>query len=188
VDLAGSSQPHAQTDDGRRLTEHPPVDTKPSSGTQDRARAWALAGALTGIVVAADQAAKQLVVSNLRPHETLDVALGFQIANVRNDGVAFGLLAGGEALVLGLTLGALALLFAYFAFDARRPGLWGAVGLVAGGAVGNLADRVRTGFVIDFIDPPFWPAFNLADVAIVLGVAVLVLVHRPPQRAHGLPH
>lgn len=141
--------------------------------------------ALAGAVVALDQATKQAVVAHVRPSSPVDLGLGFHLANVRNEGVAFGLLAGGEGLVLAMTLGALALLLAYFAFDIRRPGLWLAVGLVVGGALGNLADRVRDGFVIDFVDPPLWPAFNLADVAIVVGVVMLVLVHQSPSRAHG---
>jgi signal peptidase II len=77
---------------------------------------------------------------------------------------------------LSLTLGALALLLVYFVFNSERPDLWLAVGLLTGGALGNLADRVRSGAVIDFLDLPAWPAFNLADVAIVGGVAVLILI------------
>jgi signal peptidase II len=64
----------------------------------------------------------------------------------------------------------------WFALDPLRPGLWLAVGLLAGGAFGNLADRVRTDAVTDFINPPFWPTFNLADVAITLGAIALVVV------------
>jgi signal peptidase II len=89
--------------------------------------------------------------------------------------VAFGLLAGGKLPVLLLTLAALGLLALYFGLHVHRPGLWIAVGLVSGGALGNLADRVRSGSVIDFLDPPLWPAFNVADIAIVAGVALLVL-------------
>jgi signal peptidase II len=144
-----------------------------------------LATALAGIVVALDQATKQVVITHVRPSSPVDLVFGFHLANVRNKGVAFGLLAGGEGLVLALTLGALGLLIVYFAFDVRRPGLWAAVGLVVGGALANLADRVRVGFVIDFVDPPLWPAFNLADVAIVLGVVMLVLAHHSPSRTHG---
>jgi signal peptidase II len=127
-------------------------------------------------VVALDQAAKQLAVSNIDSGDPVEIALGIQFANVRNEGVAFGLLAGGEALVLACTLGALTLLLTYFVFNSERPDLWLAVGLLTGGALGNLADRVRAGAVIDFVDLPLWPTFNLADVAIVVGVAALVLV------------
>jgi signal peptidase II len=62
-----------------------------------------------------------------------------------------------------------------------------AVGLLTGGALGNLADRVRTGAVVDFLDPPAWPAFNLADVAIVAGVGALLLAVAPPPRERDGP-
>jgi signal peptidase II len=88
--------------------------------------------------------------------------------------------------VLVLTLGALGLLIAYFAAHARRPELWLPIGLVAGGALGNLADRVRIGAAIDFIDPPLWPAFNLADIAIVAGVLMFVALLLTDE-AHGAP-
>jgi signal peptidase II len=139
--------------------------------------AWCSALAVAGVVVALDQMVKQVVVEHVGRGEPVDVIFGFEIANVRNDGIAFGLLEGaGDGVVLTLTLGALGLLVAYFAAHAARPGLWLAVGLVVGGALGNLADRIRIGAAIDFFDPPLWPAFNLADVAIVAGVAALVLI------------
>ena len=71
--------------------------------------------------------------------------------------------------MLAVTIVALALILGWFALDPARPGCGSRVGLLAGGALGNLADRVRDGAVTDFIDPPLWPAFNLADVAITLG-------------------
>ena len=77
--------------------------------------------------------------------------------------------------MLAVTIVALALVLVWFALDPRRPGLWLSVGLLAGGALGNLADRVRADAVTDFIDFPLWPAFNLADVAITLGALGLVL-------------
>ena len=152
-------------------------------GAQSRAGVWALAVALTGAVVAIDQAAKQLAVTSIESGDPLELVFGIQLANVQNRGVAFGLLAGGEGLVLALTLGALAGLLTYFAFNPTRPDLWLAVGLLSGGALGNLADRVRSGAVIDFIDLPLWPTFNLADVAIVAGVAALVLILSHPAPA-----
>jgi signal peptidase II len=137
-------------------------------------------------VVAADQIAKQLVVHHVEPGDPLDLVFGFQISNVRNSGIAFGLLSGSsDALVLVLTLGALGLLVTYFTVHARRPDLWLPVGLVVGGALGNLADRVRIGAAIDFLDPPLWPAFNLADIAIVAGVGLFVAMLLGPDGAHG---
>ena len=72
---------------------------------------------------------------------------------------------------------AFAALLAIFLLSAERPGLWLPIGLLAGGALGNLIDRIREGFVTDFIDPPRWPAFNVADVEITLGVVLLVGIY-----------
>jgi signal peptidase II len=150
--------------------------------------AWARAVAVAGLIVAADQITKQLVVDHVEPGRPVELILGFEISNVRNSGIAFGLLGGSsDALVLALTLGALALLLAYFAAHANRPELWLPVGLVVGGALGNLADRVRIGAAIDFLDPPLWPAFNLADVAIVAGVGLFVALLLGPEGNHAAP-
>jgi signal peptidase II len=136
---------------------------------------WVRAVALACAVLVVDQATKQFAVSSFGDGD-VDVGLGFKLVEVRNDGVAFGLLGGGEALVIVITLAALALVAAYYALDPARPGLWIGIGLLAGGALGNLADRLREGSVIDFLDPPAWPAFNVADVAIVAGIATIVLL------------
>jgi signal peptidase II len=139
-------------------------------------RGWLRVLAVAGVVVAVDQASKAAVVAGLAPGERVDLVAGFDLSRVANSGVAFGLLEdAGDALVLAVTLGALALVLGWFATDPARPLLWIGVGLLAGGALGNLADRVRDGAVTDFLDPPLWPAFNLADVAITAGVVVLVL-------------
>jgi signal peptidase II len=140
------------------------------------AEAWGWATALTGLVVALDQATKQIAIANIKPGEPIEIIFGFEVANVRNKGVAFGLLSGGEGLVLALTGGALLVLLSYFAINWSKPWLWLAVGLLTGGALGNVADRLRIGAVVDFLDPPAWPAFNLADVAIVAGVGTLLVV------------
>ena len=110
------------------------------------------------------------------PGERTDLALGFDLTRVMNSGIAFGLFSGGDdALVIAFTAVSLGLIVGWFAFDTTRPGLWLGVGLLAGGALGNLADRVRDGAVTDFFDPPLWPAFNFADVAITVGVFVIAL-------------
>jgi signal peptidase II len=137
--------------------------------------AWRRVIGLTGVVVAFDQAAKAIAVSALAPGETVSLFPGVDVTNIRNRGVAFGLLADGRTGVILITAAATVLMLAYFARHPTRPWLWVAAGLLAGGAFGNLADRVRTDAVIDYFDPSFWPAFNLADVCIVVGVVVLVL-------------
>ena len=144
-----------------------------------RACAWALACA--SIVMALDQITKQIAVAAIDPGHPKQIIFGVDFTNVRNRGVAFGLLGGGGDLVVVITIATIAFLLVYFAFHASRPGLWLVVGLVVGGALGNLADRVRIGGAIDFVDPPVWPAFNLADVAIVGGVAWLALMLLSPQ-------
>jgi signal peptidase II len=131
--------------------------------------------AVCGLVVGLDQATKGAVVESLDLGERVHLVLGFDLAHVTNRGIAFGLLDDGRGLVLAVTAVALGLIVAWFASDPARPGLWLGVGLLTGGALGNLADRIRADAVTDFLDPPLWPAFNLADVAITAGVAVVVL-------------
>jgi signal peptidase II len=139
-------------------------------------RVWARLLVVCGLVVVADQAAKAAIAATMAPGERTDLAFGFEISRVTNSGIAFGLLnEGSAALVLAITVGALALVVAWFAFDPGRPWMWLGVGLLTGGALGNLADRVRDGGVTDFLDPPLWPAFNLADVSITVGVVVIAL-------------
>jgi signal peptidase II len=149
-------------------------------------RAWGWALACAAVVVALDQVTKQAAIAAVDPGHPEEIIFGIELANVRNRGVAFGLLGGGGDLVVAITFATIAALLVYFAIHATRPGLWLVVGLVVGGALGNLADRVRIGAAIDFIDPPVWPAFNLADVAIVGGVAwlALMLLSPEPQPEH----
>jgi len=144
-------------------------------------RAWRLAGVVAGAVLVLDQAAKQIVVANVERGSRTNIFLGVDLTYVRNKGVAFGALGGGGGLVTALTMGAVALLALYFAFHTSTPYLWLPFGAVAGGAFGNLADRLRDGGVIDFIDPILWPAFNLADAAIVMGILGLLYVIEGPR-------
>jgi signal peptidase II len=139
-------------------------------------RAWRLAGALCGIVVVLDQAAKALVEANLVPGEQVKVLGPLELTLAHNRGIAFGLASDGGAALVVLTLVSLLVVVALFAHNPTRPGMWVAAGLLIGGALGNLADRVRVGGVTDYVDILSWPPFNLADVSITLGVAVLVLI------------
>jgi signal peptidase II len=143
----------------------------------------AAAIATAGVVVAIDQATKQLAVANIDPGDHTNVFFGLDLTNTRNSGVAFGAFAGG-GLVVAILIGiSLALLVGYFALHRDMPLLWLPVGLLLGGALGNLADRARNGAVIDFIDPIAWPAFNLADACIVVGVFLLLwTVEGSPKR------
>lgn len=146
----------------------------------------AAAVATAGLVVAVDQATKQLADANIERGGEVNVFFGLDFTNTRNTGVAFGALEGG-GIVVGILIGmSLALLIAYFAVQRDMPWLWLPVGMLLGGALGNLADRAREGAVIDFIDPVAWPAFNVADTCIVLGVlGLLWVVEGRPKRARA---
>jgi signal peptidase II len=135
---------------------------------------WRRALAVCGAVVLLDQVTKAIVRSSLAAGQRESLVLGLDLTNTANRGLAFGI-GEGRGFVFVVTIVALTFVLAWFTFDSQRQGLWLSVGLLAGGALGNLADRVRAGAVTDFIDLPLWPAFNLADVAITLGAVGLVL-------------
>ncbi|MCW2989209.1 MAG: lipoprotein signal peptidase [Solirubrobacterales bacterium] len=141
------------------------------------ARAWALAGVLAAAILAADQAAKAAIEAQLVPGEHVDVLGPLGLTLSHNRGVAFGLAGGAGAPLIVLTVVAVGIVGYLFARNPTRPGMWVAAGLLAGGAIGNLVDRVRAGEVTDYVDLPSWPPFNLADVAITLGVLVLVFIY-----------
>ena len=143
--------------------------------TPGAARAWGLAGALCALVIVLDQGAKALIESNLVPGEQVDLLGPLGLTLAHNSGVAFGLASGGGAALVALTVVALLIVGVLFARNPTRVWMWVAVGLLAGGALGNLADRVHAGAVTDYVDLLSWPPFNLADVAITLGVAMLAL-------------
>jgi signal peptidase II len=149
-------------------------------------RAWRLAGALCGVVVILDQASKAVVEAQLVPGERVEVAGPVELTLSHNSGVAFGLASGGGTRLVLLTALALGVVAYVFGRDSSRPGLWVAAGLLAGGALGNLADRVRADAVTDYVSIGSWPAFNMADVAVTAGVLLLVISYlrhpRPDER------
>jgi signal peptidase II len=135
-------------------------------------------------VLVLDQIAKRLVSRSIVPGERIAVVPGVHLVHTRNHGVAFGLEAGHGTLVAILVGLALLGLLVYFATHSSRPLIWLATGLLLGGALGNLLDRIRTGSVLDFIQLPLgWPPFNLADASIVLGVALLLFAIESPRSA-----
>ncbi len=147
---------------------------------------WLALAAIALAAVVADQVTKHVVASHLRLGEGLHVVGPFTIRHVQNSGIAFGLFSSATAAVIVVTAIAIAWMLVYFARSgARHPVLPVALGLVIGGSISNLADRVRLGFVTDFLDFRYWPAFNLADSFIVIGVgillAALVLAEREPR-------
>jgi signal peptidase II len=141
-----------------------------------RSAAFARSGIVAGLVLVVDQVTKHLVEHGLAAGDSRSVLPGVHLVNIRNPGVAFNFLSSGGTLVLVFTLAALALLVGYFAIRPERPWLWLPTGLLIGGAIGNLIDRIANGAVTDFIKLPHWPAFNVADVAITFGVLCLLWV------------
>jgi signal peptidase II len=136
-------------------------------------------------VLAVDQATKALVRSGLAVGDEDPVLPAVTLVHTQNRGVAFSALEGRADLISVVIVLALVALVVYFARNAGRPGLWIPVGLLAGGALGNVVDRVARGAVTDFIKLPAWPAFNVADIAITLGVLGLVLVAEQSEHRDG---
>ena len=137
---------------------------------------WISLGAVAFAAVIADQLTKAIVTSRLDLGDEVHVIGPFSLHHVTNSGIAFGLFASATSIVILLTSVAVAWMLYFFARSgARHPVLPVALGLVIGGSVSNLVDRVRLGHVTDFLDVRYWPAFNLADTFIVVGVAALLL-------------
>lgn len=147
-----------------------------------RARASGLALAVCAAVLLADQATKAIARAALTPGESVTVLGPLQLTEAHNSGVAFGLADGGGVLLLLATGLALAAVLFLFYLEPERPGMALATGLLLGGALGNLVDRIVAGEVTDFIDLPLWPTFNLADVAITAGVVILAVSYLHEQQ------
>jgi len=129
---------------------------------------------VAGAAVFADQLTKHVVASELDVDHGVSMLGPLSIHHVRNSGIAFGLFASSTSAVIVLTVLAVGAMVIFFARSAQRhPLLPVALGLVLGGSLSNLVDRVRLGYVTDFIDFRWWPAFNLADTFIVVGVGLL---------------
>jgi signal peptidase II len=137
--------------------------------------------ATAAVVFLADQVTKALVVANVGLGEEIELLGGIvQIWNVRNRGAAFSLFQGEIALFLAVTVLALAMIV-YFHRSLRDRSLWlqALLGVILGGTLGNLVDRLRHGYVTDFVSVGIgeirWPTFNVADSSIVVGIGLLVL-------------
>jgi signal peptidase II len=173
------------TDRGRRGAGEP-ADGRDRAGWISRnaadrvpraARPWLLASLVTIAVVAVDQLAKRAVEHSIEPGETHRLLPGIQLVNTRNRGVAFGFLPGSHVGVTILIGVALLVLLVYFARHARQRLIWLPTGMLLGGAIGNIVDRLRSDSVTDFIKLPLgWPPFNLADASITLGILILLLL------------
>lgn len=134
-------------------------------------------------VLVADQVVKTLVTGSLERGEVRDLVWFVDLVNTRNSGVAFGQLQNGGVIVTVVIALALAALLVFFARNAQRPLVWLPTGMLLGGALGNITDRLREGAVIDFLKVPHWPAFNVADASITVGVVILLVVIERGDRA-----
>lgn len=142
---------------------------------------------IAGVVILLDQITKLLVLDRMTLHQTIQIIPGFfNLTHVHNPGGAFGFLASNGSILrpivfFGAATAALGMIF-YFHYKtpASYRFLNAALALVFGGAVGNLIDRFRMGAVVDFLDVYFknyhWPAFNVADSAITIGVGIFILL------------
>jgi signal peptidase II len=144
---------------------------------------WLSLAAVALAAIGADQLTKAIVSSQLALDESVHVVGPFSIHHVQNSGIAFGLFASATSIVILLTGVAVVWMLYFFGRSgARHPVLPVALGLVIGGSISNLVDRVRLGHVTDFLDLRFWPAFNLADSFITVGVAILLLALMSAER------
>jgi signal peptidase II len=152
---------------------------EPVSGAQRRLGAtrsqWLALAAIGLAALGADQLTKELVSRRLGLGEEADVIGPFSIHHVQNTGIAFGLFPSATALVTAFTALAVAWMLYFFARSGARHALLPvALGFLIGGSASNLLDRLRLGHVTDFLDIRYWPAFNLADSFIVVGVLILL--------------
>ena len=147
-------------------------------------RSWLLVALVAAAVVGLDQLSKHLVESSIVRGEERNVLPGIELVNTRNQGVAFGFFPGRHIGVTILIALALVVLLVYFARHATRPLIWLPTGMLLGGAIGNILDRIRHGDVTDFVKLPLgWPPFNLADASITVGIVLLFLVAEQDRRS-----
>ena len=152
--------------------------------------------AVAAVIVIVDQVTKAIIERSMELHQSIDLLPFFALTYVRNTGAAFGVLGAMPAsirlpLFFVVTLVALGTIVSTLRrTPPDRRWLVGALGAIVGGAIGNLICRVRYGEVIDFLDAHWgdlhWPAFNVADSAITVGAAILILEsfrHRDESRA-----
>ena len=148
---------------------------------------WLRAALVLAAVVAADQLTKHAVNADIAEGEERKLLPGVELVNTRNHGVAFGFLPGSHIAITILIAVALLALLVYFALHTRERLIWLPTGMLIGGAIGNVVDRLREGSVTDFIKLPLgWPPFNLADMSITFGViALLYVIERHDAGARG---
>ena len=162
------------------------------SGKLDHSPKWTLYFALVFFVFGLDQVTKKLIQGRLLEGESLTVIPHyFHVVSIRNTGIVFGLFQDPDGwshrlIFILLTIAAITLILYYSYRRKRECGLeFYPLSMILGGALGNLSDRILKGRVVDFLDFSFhrhhWPAFNVADSAIVIGVLFLLLIQFSAQ-------
>ncbi|MGH2443432.1 MAG: signal peptidase II [Chloroflexota bacterium] len=148
--------------------------------TERRAVRWGQYGwlfGLAGLAIILDQVTKALVAAHLKGHPLKLLGGGLYVVYARNTGAAFSIFRSGGAVFVVIAVVVSAGIIVYFRRVTESPlPVRIALGLILGGALGNLIDRVRLGFVVDFIDLRWWPVFNIADSCIVIGTVLLIVV------------
>jgi len=162
-----------------RVTETPAILAR--SG-----RRWPLFLGLAAFVVVADQVTKAWLVARLAPGDSVAVLDGWlRLVHSRNTGGLFGLFGGHAEILAIVSLGVIGLIVAYHARAVPSPVLSVTLGLLLGGAIGNLLDRLRLGYVVDFVDAGIgnvrWYTFNVADAAISFALLGLVAIAIWPE-------
>jgi signal peptidase II len=153
---------------------------------------WAAFAALAVVVVVADQLTKAWLVSVLAPGQSMQVVDDLvRLVHSQNTGGLFGLLRGQAAPFAALSLVVMALIVAYHGRSPRSAYLTLTLGLLLGGAIGNLVDRVRLGYVVDFVDAGVgtlrWYTFNVADASISLAILLLIAASLRPSLMGPVP-
>jgi signal peptidase II len=165
---------------------HRPALAGAERGRAGHGRAWLFALLVLLVVIAIDQLSKHAIEHSILPGEEHRFLPGIELVNTHNHGVAFGFLPGSHVGVTILIAAALLILLAYFATHVAQPLIWLPTGMLMGGALGNVIDRLRDGSVTDFVKLPLgWPPFNLADSSITLGILILFLVIESSRHEPG---
>ncbi len=179
------------TDDGAPrahrspIHELPPGLRPPAHGAG--ALEWVGFSAVATVAVVADQLTKSIATRALERGEIVELLPFFDLRRIRNTGIAFGQFTDSQGIVMALTVVALIWMLVFFSRAGARSALLPpALGMLVGGAFSNLVDRIRAGFVTDFLHIHNWPVFNLADMFIVAGVAILLLSLGRHERARSL--
>ena len=154
----------------------PDRDPDPNGGLSLDSRHLLLLGCAV-FVLGADQIIKYLVVQSLQNGRSIEIAHGLvRLDFTRNTGAAFGMFqSGGWLFAAVAAIVSAGILIFFHRIAESSPLVRAGLGLILGGAIGNLADRIRLGYVVDYVDLRWWYVFNLADSAIVIGAGLLVL-------------